>query len=102
MKDILILHIRPENVQNNPKGGVTVAVRKVSPMKFHIGHACCHWKDNFVKALGVAKAVGRLNSNGSVRYVTIEADWDIRTAEGRRSMIQWLRSEYSPVYTEEE
>lgn len=60
------MHIRRREFNSNaisPRGGVTVAYIIDDNYRV-IGYALakCHEKDNYVKALGRAKAAGRLNS----------------------------------------
>ena len=73
---VKLKHIR--NVQNGQisnMGGITVAAivdDNLVVSKF--ATAKCHTKDNFNKAIGRTKAVGRLNSN--TQSVTQRIHWD--------------------------
>lgn len=75
--DIKFIHIRPADVKENPKGGVTVAFIDRTPERdAHTAHrydvtfAWCHPNDNYNKRLGRAKAAGRLKSDNWVNEVT--------------------------------
>lgn len=56
------IHIRPHDVDTNPKGGVTVAIEGDEDKGYAFAVAQCHSKDNYNKRVGRAKAAGRLLS----------------------------------------
>lgn len=55
------IHIRPQNVQTNCKGGITIAVRGDEERGFNYAVARCSNEDNYVKAYGRELSVARLN-----------------------------------------
>lgn len=74
------VHIRPDNVHINPKGGVTVAIQGDEDHGFQFAAAKCHHNDNFVKRVGRDKAAGRLNS-GEYRVTMPDDISTLRQAE---------------------
>jgi hypothetical protein len=77
MSDVKFFHMRPEDVKDSPKGGVTVAFIDRTPEKdahtahrFDLACAWCHPADNYNKKLGRAKAEGRLKSLNWVWEIT--------------------------------
>lgn len=80
------IHIRPQNVQTNCKGGITVAVRGNEDHGYHYAVARCSANDNYNKQFGRSLATLRLGEK--VRRVTMPDD--ILTMRGAETYVREL------------
>jgi len=82
------IHIRPQNVRTNCKGGITVAVRGNEEHGFVCAVARCSESDNYNKSFGRALSTIRLNETARKMHLPD----DIRTM---RDAEQHLRQLYT-------